>query len=81
MNNNPFPKERAYLSELGKVIKDFFGFQNEAIVVSNACVSGIISCCRGKTIILIKVHYDHVFIVSGDVVTQFILSGLIRFKH
>src|SRR5690554_5441180 len=78
-NNNPFPKERAYLSELGKHIQDFFKFENEAIVVSNACVSGILSVAIAKRYIQ-QNTYDHVFIVSGDVVTEFILSGFNSFQ-
>ncbi|TYA52338.1 beta-ketoacyl-[acyl-carrier-protein] synthase family protein [Formosa maritima] len=78
-DNNPFPKERAYLSELGNNIKEFFGFKNEAIIVSNACVSGILSVAIAKRYIQQNM-YDHVFIVSGDVVTEFILSGFNSFQ-
>ncbi|PNQ74648.1 beta-ketoacyl synthase [Hanstruepera neustonica] len=78
-NNNPFPEERAYLSELGKQIKDFFNFKNDAIVVSNACVSGILAVAIAKRYIEQGV-YDHVFIASGDVITEFILSGFNSFQ-
>ena len=77
--NNPFPKERAYLSELGKSIKEFFNFKNDAIAVSNACVSGVLSVAIAKRYIL-QNTYDHVFVVSGDVVTEFILSGFNSFQ-
>jgi 3-oxoacyl-[acyl-carrier-protein] synthase-1 len=77
--NNPFPIERAYLSELGKTIKEFFSFKNEAIVVSNACVSGILAVAIAKRYINQNI-YDNVFIVSGDVVTEFILSGFNSFQ-
>ncbi|MEO8933322.1 MAG: beta-ketoacyl synthase N-terminal-like domain-containing protein [Xanthomarina sp.] len=77
--NNPFPKERAYLSALGKNIQEFFSFKNEAIVVSNACVSGILAVAIAKRYIQ-QNTYDHVFIVSGDVVTEFILSGFNSFQ-
>lgn len=76
---NPFSKERAYLSELGKNIKKFFNFKNEAFVVSNACVSGVLAIAIAKRFIEQKT-YDHVFIVSGDVVTEFILSGFNSFQ-
>ncbi|WP_104734934.1 beta-ketoacyl-[acyl-carrier-protein] synthase family protein [Hanstruepera ponticola] len=78
-DDNPFPKERAYLSELGKQVKDFFGFKNDAIVVSNACVSGILAVAIAKRYIEQGV-YDHVFITSGDVITEFILSGFNSFQ-
>ena len=78
-DENPFPKERAYLSELGKQVKDFFGFKNDAIVVSNACVSGVLSVAIAKRYIE-QGLYDHVFITSGDVITEFILSGFNSFQ-
>ncbi|MBU2938205.1 beta-ketoacyl synthase [Lacinutrix sp. C3R15] len=77
--NNPFSKDRAYLSELGNQVKNFFGFKNKAIVVSNACVSGILAVAIAKRYIQQDV-YDHVFITSGDVITEFILSGFNSFQ-
>ena len=77
--NNPFDEKRAYLSELGKVISSFFNFKNDALIVSNACVSGILSVAIAKRYINEGV-YDHVFIVSGDVITKFILSGFNSFQ-
>jgi len=78
-NNNSFPKERAYLSELGKVITAYFNFKNEAIVVSNACVSGILAIAIAKRYISQGV-FDEVLIVSGDIITEFILSGFNSFQ-
>ncbi|AFL80427.1 3-oxoacyl-(acyl-carrier-protein) synthase [Aequorivita sublithincola DSM 14238] len=76
---NNFPESRAYLSELGKIIQNFFGFKNEAIVLSNACVSGVLSVSVAKQFISEK-KYDHVFITSGDLVSKFILSGFNSFQ-
>lgn len=76
---NSFPNERAYLSTLGKQIKDFFGFENEALVVSNACVSGILAVAIAKRYIAQGI-YDHVFITGGDVISEFILSGFNSFQ-
>lgn len=77
--NNPFPKERAYLHTLGNTIRDFFDFKNDAIVVSNACVSGVLAVAIAKRYIQ-QNTYDHVFVVSGDVVSPFILSGFNSFQ-
>jgi len=76
---NSFPVERSYLHELGKSVSDFFNFKDDAIVVSNACVSGILAVAVAKRYIS-QGTYDHVFIVSGDVVTEFILSGFNSFQ-
>jgi 3-oxoacyl-[acyl-carrier-protein] synthase-1 len=76
---NPFPKERAYLAILGNKVKTFFGFKNEAIVLSNACVSGVLAIAVAKRLIQ-QGTYDHVFVAGGDLVTQFILSGFNAFQ-
>ena len=67
-------KERVYLSELGKHIKNFFGFINEPIIVSNACVSGVLAVAVGKRLIQNE-FYDNAFIVGGDLISEFTLSG------
>ena len=77
--DSPFDQNRAYLSELGKKIETFFGFKNEAIVLSNACVSGVLALAVAKRFIHQK-RYDHVFVVAGDLVSQFILTGFNSFQ-
>ncbi|MBT2162769.1 beta-ketoacyl synthase N-terminal-like domain-containing protein [Zobellia barbeyronii] len=77
--DSPFDENRAYLSELGKKIETFFGFKNEVIVLSNACVSGVLALAVAKRFIHQK-RYDHVFVVAGDLVSQFILTGFNSFQ-
>ena len=72
-------KKRAYLSELGNQIQEFFNFKNEAIVLSNACVSGILAISVAKHLIQSDL-YDNVIIVSGDLVSEFIISGFESFQ-
>ncbi|MEP3208034.1 MAG: beta-ketoacyl synthase N-terminal-like domain-containing protein [Maribacter sp.] len=74
-----FPQKRAYLGALGEKIKSFFGFQSDAIVLSNACVSGILAVAVAKRFIN-QGAFDHVFVVGGDLVTEFILSGFNAFQ-
>ena len=79
LNNPSFPENRAYLSTLGLIIKDYFGFKNEAIVLSNACVSGLLATAIAKRYIKEGV-YNAVLIVSGDTVNPFVLSGFNSFQ-
>lgn len=74
-----FHESRAYLAELGEQIQNFFGFKNRAIIVSNACVSGVLAVAVAKRLIK-QGKYDRIFIVAGDLVTQFILSGFNAFQ-
>ncbi len=76
---SPFQKKRAYLGELAKVIKDFFGFVTEPLVLSNACVSGVLAVAVAKRLID-QGRFDHVFAVGGDLVTRFVLSGFNSFQ-
>ncbi len=72
-------KKRAYLPELGKQIQQFFNFKNEAIILSNACVSGILAVAVAQRFIIDGL-YDDVIIVGGDLVSEFILSGFTSFQ-
>jgi 3-oxoacyl-[acyl-carrier-protein] synthase-1 len=69
----------AYLPELAKTIAAFFGFKTEPIVVSNACVSGILAVSVAKRMIRAGI-YDEAFIVGGDLVSEFVLSGFNSFQ-
>lgn len=78
-NDSPFNETRAYLHELGNVVQKFFGFKNEPMIVSNACVSGVLSVAIAKRYIQNGI-YNNIFIVSGDTVSKFILSGFNSFQ-
>jgi 3-oxoacyl-[acyl-carrier-protein] synthase-1 len=71
--------KKAYLSQLAKNVADFFGFKTEPIVVSNACVSGILAVSVAKRLIQSEM-FDNVFIVAGDEVSEFVLSGFNSFQ-
>ena len=75
-NNIP---ESAYLSYSAKKIADYFGFKSSPIVVSNACVSGILAVSVGKT--LMESHqFENAYIIAGDEVTEFVVSGFNSFQ-
>lgn len=69
----------AHLDVLAKNVADFFGFQTQPIVISNACVSGILAVSIAKRIIQSEL-YDNVFVVAGDEVSEFVLSGFNAFQ-
>jgi 3-oxoacyl-[acyl-carrier-protein] synthase-1 len=72
-------EQRAYLFDLGKQIQTFFNIANEAIVLSNACVSGVLAISVADRLVK-SFEYDSVIVVSGDLVTEFILSGFSSFQ-
>lgn len=79
LENSEADIENAQLSNLAKKVADFFGFTTEPIVVSNACVSGILAVSVAKRLIQANV-YDNAFIVAGDLVSEFVLSGFNSFQ-
>jgi len=79
LTKSSFPENRVYLSELGNIIKDFFGFQLEPIVISNACISGGLALAVAKRFIAAG-KFDQAIVVGGDLVSEFVLSGFNSFQ-
>lgn len=71
--------QKAHLSQLAKNVANFFGFKTEPIVISNACVSGILAVSVAKRLIQSEM-FDKIFIVAGDEVSEFVLSGFNSFQ-
>ncbi|QOG03077.1 beta-ketoacyl synthase N-terminal-like domain-containing protein [Flavobacterium sp. MDT1-60] len=71
--------QNAHLDVLAKSVANFFGFQTTPIVVSNACVSGILAISVAKRMIQSEL-YDNIFVVAGDEVSEFVLSGFNAFQ-
>ncbi|SCY59129.1 beta-ketoacyl synthase N-terminal-like domain-containing protein [Flavobacterium caeni] len=71
--------EQAQLAKLAQTVADFFGFTTQPVVVSNACVSGILAVAIAKRMIQADVC-DDAFVVAGDLVTEFVLSGFNSFQ-
>lgn len=69
----------AHLDVLAKNVAAFFGFKTQPIVVSNACVSGILAVSVAKRMIQSEL-YDNAFVVAGDEVSEFVLSGFNAFQ-
>lgn len=69
----------AHLDVLAKNISNFFGFITQPIVVSNACVSGILAVSVAKRMIQSEL-YDNIFVIAGDEVSEFVLSGFNVFQ-
>ena len=73
------PADGVYLQGLAQNVADFFGFKTKPIVISNACVSGIMAVSVAKRLIQAGM-YDNLFVVAGDEVSEFVLSGFSSFQ-
>lgn len=66
------------LSQLGRKIARSIGITSDPIVVSNACVSGIMAVSIAKRLIQAGI-YDHIVISAGDLFSPFVFSGFQSF--
>lgn len=73
-----FRPERAYLWHNAALLKEHFRFQHDVMVVSNACISGLLAIIIGARLIRAQ-RYDHVVVTGADLVTEFVLSGFNSF--
>ena len=60
-------------------LADAFGNPNPAVVVSNACISGLAALLQGRRMLL-SGHYDHVVVVGAEVQSRFIVTGFQSLK-
>jgi 3-oxoacyl-[acyl-carrier-protein] synthase-1 len=75
-NMNP---GRVFLWEMADFIGSFFGFVNRPMVVSNACISGVLSLSSASRLIN-SGKYDHVVVSGGDILSEFVISGFLSFQ-
>lgn len=71
--------ERIALHSSAKKIARHFGFVNEPIIVSHACISGLVAMITGIRLIQ-SGQYDHAVIAGADVISKFVLSGFQSFQ-
>jgi len=75
---NLFESDRVLLWKFGKVIADYFGNPNQPLVLSNACISGVLAI-NTAAMLINSGKYDVVVVVGGDLVSEFVVSGFMSF--
>ncbi|CAN5441698.1 beta-ketoacyl synthase N-terminal-like domain-containing protein [soil metagenome] len=76
---NTFDKKRVYLWETADIIAKHFNNPNQPIIISNACISGVLAIILGKRLLEEK-KYDTIVISGADILTHFVVSGFQSFK-
>lgn len=79
LKNKDILPEGVFLSALAQKIADFFGFKTKPIVVSNACVSGVMAIAVAKNMIRAG-KYKDAFVIAGDEISEFVISGFNSFQ-
>ncbi len=72
-------KTRISLNTSAKLVAEHFGFVNQPVVVSNACISGILGILTGMRLIQ-SGQYENAVVAGADVISKFILSGFQSFQ-
>jgi len=79
LENKNGRKDSEYLSSIAKILAEEFDCANIPLVVSNACISGLLAIIMAHRLIEAK-QYDQVIVCGGDLVTEFTLSGFKSFN-
>ncbi|MBI3883438.1 MAG: beta-ketoacyl synthase [Sphingobacteriales bacterium] len=72
-------KDRIALHTSAKIVAEHFHFTSQPIIVSNACISGLLALLTGMRLIKAG-QYDNVVVVGADVISEFVLSGFQSFQ-
>jgi 3-oxoacyl-[acyl-carrier-protein] synthase-1 len=71
--------KRIYLWNTARLLQHYFNFKNEPVVVSEACISGVLAIITGARMIRSGL-YENVVINGTDIISEFVLSGFNSFK-
>ncbi len=74
-----FEPDRIYLWKSAEEIGKFFKNPNRPVVISNACISGLLGMIAGHRMLESGI-YKNVVVVGADVVSAFVVSGFQSFK-
>jgi 3-oxoacyl-[acyl-carrier-protein] synthase-1 len=72
-------KKRVALTTSAQIIANHFGFANQPVVVSNACISGVLAIITGMRLLRAGA-FENAVIIGADVISKFILSGFQSFQ-
>jgi 3-oxoacyl-[acyl-carrier-protein] synthase-1 len=74
-----YGRDRIFLHEMARAIGRYFANPNTPMVVSNACVSGVLGIICGERLIRAG-RYRNVVVCGGDLMHEFIVSGFLSFQ-
>jgi 3-oxoacyl-[acyl-carrier-protein] synthase-1 len=72
-------QKRIALHASANLIADYFGFINQPLIISNACISGLLGILTSMRLIKNN-HYENVIVAGADVISKFIFSGFQSFQ-
>jgi len=76
---DPELKDRISLFGSAQRVAGHFNFANRPLVVSNACISGLLGIITGARLIR-SGRYKHAVVAGADLISKFVLSGFQSFQ-
>ena len=73
------PEHRVSLHTSAGIIANILGFRSEPLVVSHACISGLLAIITGMRLIQSGM-YENIIISGADLISSFIFSGFRSFQ-
>ena len=70
---------RISLNTSAQLVANHFQFVNTPVVISNACISGMLAILTGMRLIQ-SGKYEHAVVAGADVISKFVLSGFQSFQ-
>jgi 3-oxoacyl-[acyl-carrier-protein] synthase I len=77
--NNEALQKRISLNTSAQLIAEHFGFVNQPVIISNACISGVMAIVTGMRMIQ-SGQYNQLVVTGADVISKFVVSGFQSFQ-
>jgi 3-oxoacyl-[acyl-carrier-protein] synthase-1 len=74
-----YSEKRIALHTSAAIVAQELGFNSEPLVVSHACISGLLAMITGMRLIQSGL-YDRLVITGADLITSFVYSGFLSFQ-
>jgi 3-oxoacyl-[acyl-carrier-protein] synthase-1 len=71
--------KRISLNTSAQLVAAHFQFADQPVIVSNACISGMLAILTGMRLIQ-SGQYEHAVVAGADVISKFVLSGFQSFQ-
>lgn len=72
-------KKEISLSSSAQKIARHFGFNSRPVIVSHACISGLVALIAAKRMLQAG-RYENIIVAGADLITRFVLSGFQSFQ-
>lgn len=77
--DDPELNQRIALPTSARLVAERFGFVSQPLIVSHACISGLVALITGLRLLQTG-QFENAVVVGADVITRFVLSGFQSFQ-